>query len=107
MTILYSEPIMATAWWIIALTVLMLLFLVLSTVMVSMKIDDFALFFTTLTAVLLIALLVISAIGLREVETGRTRYEVILDDTYSAATLYANYEVIEQRGQIWVIEDKE
>ena len=37
--------------------------------------------------------------------TGRYKYEVILDDNYSATELYENYKVIEQRGRIWVIED--
>lgn len=39
--------------------------------------------------------------------TGRYKYEVILDKSYSATELYENYDVIEQRGQIWVIKDKE
>ena len=35
------------------------------------------------------------------------QYEVILNDDYSAKELYEKYDVIEQRGEIWVIRDKE
>ena len=44
---------------------------------------------------------------LRRYNTGRYKYEVILDDDYPAAKLYDEYDVVEQRGKIWVIEDKE
>lgn len=37
----------------------------------------------------------------------RNQYEVILDDNYPASELYKNYNIVEQRGEIWVIEDKE
>ena len=39
--------------------------------------------------------------------TGRYRYEVIIDDSVKMTELYDNYNVVEQRGNIWVLEDKE
>lgn len=39
--------------------------------------------------------------------TGRYQYEVIIDDTVSVTELYEKYEVVEQRGEIWVLKDKE
>ena len=39
--------------------------------------------------------------------TGKYRYEILLDDLYPASKLNENYDVIEQRGEIFVIEDKE
>ena len=35
------------------------------------------------------------------------KYEVIIDDTYSFKELYEKYDVIEQRGNVYVIQDKE
>lgn len=35
------------------------------------------------------------------------QYEVIIDESYPAKELYEQYNVIEQRGDIWVIRDKE
>lgn len=45
---------------------------------------------------------------LLEIEpTGRYRYEVTIDDSVSITEVYDHYNIIEQRGDIWVLEDKE
>lgn len=36
-----------------------------------------------------------------------TRYQVLLDDTYSASELYENYEIVEQEGITYWIEEKD
>ena len=36
-----------------------------------------------------------------------TRYECAIDDTTSFNEVMENYEVVEQRGDIWVLRDKE
>lgn len=41
------------------------------------------------------------------IPTGRCQYEVTIDDTVSFTELNDQYEVIEQRGKIWVLKDKE
>ena len=40
-------------------------------------------------------------------ETDRKQYEVILDDNYPIKAIYEKYKVVENRGEIWVIEEKE
>lgn len=35
------------------------------------------------------------------------QYEVLLEDNYPAKDLIEKYEIVEQRGDIWVIKDKE
>ena len=39
--------------------------------------------------------------------TGRYRYEVTIDDSVSITEVYDHYNVVEQRGDIWILEDKE
>lgn len=39
--------------------------------------------------------------------TGKYEYEAIIDDTVVFTELYEKYEVVEQRGEIWVLKDKE
>lgn len=39
-------------------------------------------------------------------ETGRYRYEVLLNGDMSCNEVYDKYDVIERRGSIWVLEDK-
>lgn len=38
---------------------------------------------------------------------GYTQYECLIDDSVSFAEVYDKYIVVEQRGDIWVLEDKE
>ena len=59
-----------------------------------------------------LALLIVSCVAeyclIKKIKepTEYNRYEVILDDDYPVKELYDNYRVIEQRGEIWVIEDR-
>lgn len=39
--------------------------------------------------------------------SGRYRYECTIDESVSMTEVYERYEVIEQRGDIWVLEDRE
>lgn len=39
--------------------------------------------------------------------TGRYRYEATIDDSVLINEVYNNYNVVEQRGDIWILEDKE
>ena len=45
--------------------------------------------------------------GLNMMETGLYTYEVIIDESVDFLDVYEKYNVIERRGDIWVIEDKE
>lgn len=40
------------------------------------------------------------------IKTGEYRYECIIDDSVSYNEVVENYKIIEQRGDIWVLEDK-
>ena len=61
------------------------------------------------TAVLCVGFLIAGFISMIVTDgySQRNQYEVILDDNYPASELYKNYNIVEQRGEIWVIEDKE
>lgn len=37
----------------------------------------------------------------------RLRYECTIDESVSMTEVYERYEIVEQRGDIWVLEDKE
>ena len=39
--------------------------------------------------------------------TGRYKYECTIDKSVSITEVYEKYEVVEQRGDIWVLQDKE
>ena len=42
-----------------------------------------------------------------KVESGRYRYEVTLSEDYDISELANCYKITDQRGKIWVIEEKE
>lgn len=44
---------------------------------------------------------------LNSVHTGRYRYEATVDDSVTFNNIMKKYEVVEQRGEIWILEDKE
>ena len=54
------------------------------------------------------ALIIIElALFLCSVKKEKTQYECVIDDTTSFNEVMENYEVVEQRGDIWVLRDKE
>ena len=61
-----------------------------------------------LIIIFILSVLTLLVIGTWEpqVETGRNRYEVTIDEDISITEIYSKYDVIEQRGKIWILEDK-
>lgn len=45
--------------------------------------------------------------SVEEIPTGRYKYEVTVDESVRFTDIYEKYEVVEQRGEIWVLEDKD
>ena len=56
---------------------------------------------------LMALILIWLALSLCSVKKEETRYECVIDDTTSFNEVMENYEVVEQRGDIWVLRDKE
>ena len=42
-----------------------------------------------------------------EVESGRNRYECLIDDTVPFVEVVENYDVVSQRGELWILEDRD
>ena len=41
------------------------------------------------------------------IPTGQYTYEVTIDESVSMTKLYEKYEIVEQRGDLWVLKDRE
>lgn len=39
--------------------------------------------------------------------TGRYQYECLIDDETPCAEIYDKYDIVDRRGKIWILEDKE
>ena len=42
-----------------------------------------------------------------KVDSGRNRYECLIDDTVPFVEVAENYDVVSQRGDLWILEDKD
>lgn len=70
--------------------------------------DNGAIIFGTISLLAMIAILIIVITSKSHWRTNdRNQYECIIDDSVSINEVYENYNVIERRGDIWVLEDKE
>ena len=63
--------------------------------------------FLTIIVGLIIIIITSITSSQKLIPTGRCQYEVTIDDTVSFTELNDKYEVVEQRGKIWILEDKE
>ena len=66
--------------------------------------DDFFCIPAIINGIILVILCII--ISIYKTPTGKNKYEVILEKDYSAIELFSKYNIIEQHGDIWVLEDK-
>lgn len=109
MTILNQEPIMSAPAWVNTVIALSFaaLFIFLALLRVSMEYKYLVLGTVSCILVVISIVTLASAMLTSSVPDGRNRYEVILDDTVPAKEIHEKYIVVEQRGDIWVLEDKE
>lgn len=110
MTILNSEMIMIDNIWYdffscLGLAVILCGFLFL--IMVMCNYDLIATIITGSVYLILIILInILVSIIPQEIPTNEYRYEVILDEKYPARELMADYEILETRGEIYVITER-
>lgn len=97
-------------WWYVVLIVSVVIVALITMVIIETKNDSNSL---PLAIILTIIFGLIWAWGVKpivtkeDVPTGRYRYECTIDDDASFVDITEKYVVVEQRGEIWVLEDKE
>lgn len=96
------------ARWVLP-TVLALGFIcIVSLVLMLNSNDSGVIIFGTISLLAMIAMPIIIGTSKSHWRTNqRNQYECIIDDSVSINEVYENYNVIERRGDIWVLEDKE
>lgn len=67
---------------------------------------DWPVWVTMFSLIVSLLTIVICAIFSGIIKTGEYQYECIIDDSVSYNEIVENYNIIEQRGDIWVLEDK-
>lgn len=107
-TILNTTIVDECAQWV-APTALALGFIcIVALVLMRNSNDSGVIIFGTISLLAMIAIPIIIGTSKSHWRTNeRNQYECIIDDSVSINEVYENYNVIERRGDIWVLEDKE
>lgn len=108
MTILNQEQIMTNTNDTGMLFLFFIAFiLVIILAMIPADVND-GIFWVIVTAIITCVIgAIILCFSSDETGTGRYKYEVLLSDEIDFKEIYEKYDIKEQRGEIWVLEDKE
>lgn len=106
--ILNAEEILVTPGWVDVCFAIATIVFILSIVFVYNDFEIIPTVFGVLFLLSGISVVIFCALSDSYTEpTGRYRYEVTIDDSVKLSELYDRYNVVEQRGDIWVLEYKE
>lgn len=113
MEILHTEPILTESFIynlfgsIVIISVLLsVMCLIIASIYSSLEWLKTGVLLATLFLVAMIATIIIRVEDKDTTETGLYRYEVILEDDYPLEKIYDKYNIIERKGEIWILEDK-
>lgn len=107
MTIVNQYPVMESAaqiWVIAILTVFTGIFLVITMIALSDKFWKVAIVVGTFLLLFGISL---GFALTTKVESGRNRYECLIDDTTPFVEVVENYDIVGRRGDLWILEDRD
>ena len=107
MEILYQEPIMALSLACQALITIIAAIATISFIVCIVSSDKKIWKPAGILSLILYLIVCFLITSGPKVETGRQEYMVQFNDDMSFVEIYDKYDVIEQRGDIWTIQDKE
>lgn len=105
--ILNQTMIMETATWYVPAIIICIITTIVCIVIAFESYNDKIKIFGIITAIIFaFATFVVLSID-PKVETDRYRYEATVGDYIRFTDVYEKYDIVERRGDIWVLEDKE
>ena len=107
-SILYQEPIMTIPNWA-GILVIILIAGIFGGMAIGICADTFSVWGWIWPLVSLFCLITLGILATidPQISTNRTKYYVTIDESISMTDFYEKYEVIEQKGELWILEDKE
>jgi hypothetical protein len=108
--ILNKTPVLVQPDWAVGGAILSIVFFIAFMVLTFIFGEDgygvLAILFAILSCITFILALICCDIEVKSTD-GRYRYEAIIDESVSLQDIYERYNVIEQEGKKWILEDKE
>lgn len=107
-TILNTTIVDEYAQWVVPTVVALGFICIVAFVLMLNSNDKGIIIFGTISLLAMISMPIITSTSKSHWRTNeRNQYECIIDDSVSINEVYENYNVIDRRGDIWVLEDKE
>lgn len=108
-TILNVTEVSENSTLLLVALIFLIMVAMLSTVNLLLSTDTKQCVLYGIVTVTLLALSIVVGVTMNKVkeENTHTQYECLIDKSVSIEDVYAKYTVIERRGDIWVLEDKE
>ena len=108
--ILNKTPVLVRPdWWVIGVIVsilLLVVFVAMTFIFAEIDSDGLSALFIGLSFCAFISIFACCSVEVPNTD-GRYRYEVVIDENVPLKDIYEKYNIIEQNGKKWVIEDKE
>ena len=108
--ILNIEEISAVPEWIDIIIIIAVIVFIISIIILFISIYNlWNVSFIVSIITMLISFIFIIVLGANDIKepTGKYRYEATIDESVSITEIYDRYKVVDRRGNIWILEDKE
>ena len=107
--ILNIEEISAVPEWIDITIIIAVIVFIISIIILFISYNLWNVSFIVSIITMLISFIFIMVLGANGIEepTGRYRYEATIDESVSITEIYDHYKVVDRRGDIWILEDRE
>lgn len=106
MTILYSEAIMITPGWYIALIVILFFASILISLVGAAFFEDTSGKILESIAFICLIIFMILVCGNYKIDSGKKQYNVIFNEKQDLAEFNSKYRVIEQKGDMFILVDR-
>ena len=108
-TILYQEPITKIPMWFWTSYIICLILILIGFILTFINLRFFGTLLAIIPAFIMIALSFFLPLiqDKFEAPTGQYEYQILIDDNEDFKKIYDKYEIIDAKGEIYIIRDKE
>ena len=106
-TVLNQTEIMDLPSWFNDVNIVLITVFAIAFIIFMASRNNLVMYVSGFTAFMTIISIMVNVLVVDEVPTGRYKYEVTIDESVDFVDIYDKYEVMDQRGDIWILKEKE